>query len=173
MVFNFDISFGCYIRKGIQRHTTKQSTCCSQAHHQWQSYGDLCQGDHKLITHQTSKSCGLTGLLWSRRWVLPCLWTMSRWKPLRVAFWYPFFLLWSYSLCLIPSLPVNISWCMTGKDKVLSWIQRLEIAIDSAQGLLFLHTYPAGCIVHRDIKVLPISIVLAFLMNISVCNACW
>lgn len=41
----------------------------------------------------------------------------------------------------------------TGKDKGLSWIQRLEIAIDSARGLLFLHSYPEGCIVHRDIKV--------------------
>ncbi|XP_034706406.1 nodulation receptor kinase-like [Vitis riparia] len=46
----------------------------------------------------------------------------------------------------------NLSEWLFGKDKVLSWIQRLEIAIDSAQGLLFLHTYPAGCIVHRDIK---------------------
>ncbi|KAK0596534.1 hypothetical protein LWI29_016574 [Acer saccharum] len=39
-----------------------------------------------------------------------------------------------------------------GKDKVLSWIQRLQIAIDSARGLFFLHTYSEGCIVHRDIK---------------------
>ncbi|KAJ9683458.1 hypothetical protein PVL29_019160 [Vitis rotundifolia] len=46
----------------------------------------------------------------------------------------------------------NLSEWLFGKDKVLSWIQRLEIAIDSAQGLLYLHTYPAGCIVHRDIK---------------------
>ncbi|RZB99316.1 Nodulation receptor kinase [Glycine soja] len=41
-----------------------------------------------------------------------------------------------------------------GNGKVLSWIQRLEIAIDSARGLEFLHTYPNGCIVHRDIKVM-------------------
>ncbi|KAF7829368.1 putative LRR receptor-like serine/threonine-protein kinase [Senna tora] len=41
---------------------------------------------------------------------------------------------------------------MIGKDKVLSWIQRLKIAVDSAKGLVFLHTYPAGCIIHRDIK---------------------
>ncbi|KAJ4850897.1 hypothetical protein Tsubulata_035642, partial [Turnera subulata] len=40
----------------------------------------------------------------------------------------------------------------TGKDRILSWIQRLEIAIDSARGLWFLHTYSEGCIVHRDIK---------------------
>jgi hypothetical protein len=36
---------------------------------------------------------------------------------------------------------------------VLSWIKRLEIAIDSARGIWFLHTYQGGCIVHRDIKV--------------------
>jgi hypothetical protein len=36
---------------------------------------------------------------------------------------------------------------------VLSWIKRLEIAIDSARGLWFLHAYQGGCIVHRDIKV--------------------
>ncbi|KAK2990843.1 hypothetical protein RJ640_016161 [Escallonia rubra] len=41
---------------------------------------------------------------------------------------------------------------IAGKDKNLSWIQRLEIAIDCARGLWFLHTYPEGCIVHRDIK---------------------
>ncbi|KAM5581605.1 nodulation receptor kinase-like [Rosa sericea] len=46
----------------------------------------------------------------------------------------------------------NLSEWLFGKDKCLSWIQRLKIAIDSAQGLLFLHTYPEGCIVHRDIK---------------------
>ncbi|KAG4395681.1 hypothetical protein GLYMA_19G010700v4 [Glycine max] len=40
----------------------------------------------------------------------------------------------------------------SGKNKVLSWIQRLEIAIDCARGLWFLHTYQGGCIVHRDIK---------------------
>lgn len=42
---------------------------------------------------------------------------------------------------------------ITGKDKSLPWIQRLEIAIDSARGLWFLHTFPEGCIVHRDVKV--------------------
>ncbi|KAL5582529.1 hypothetical protein UlMin_014971 [Ulmus minor] len=46
----------------------------------------------------------------------------------------------------------NLSEWLFGKDKVLSWIQRLEVAIDSARGLWFLHTYPEGCIVHRDIK---------------------
>lgn len=42
---------------------------------------------------------------------------------------------------------------ITGKDKSLPWITRLELAIDSARGLWFLHSYPDGCIVHRDIKV--------------------
>ncbi|KAK8470776.1 hypothetical protein PHAVU_003G052300 [Phaseolus vulgaris] len=46
----------------------------------------------------------------------------------------------------------NLSEWLFGNGKVLSWIQRLEIAIDSARGLQFLHTYPNGCIVHRDIK---------------------
>ncbi|KAK1568399.1 hypothetical protein Q3G72_023977 [Acer saccharum] len=53
-----------------------------------------------------------------------------------------------YELCPNGSLS---NW-LFGKDKVLSWIQRLQIAIDSARGLLFLHTYSEGCIVHRDIK---------------------
>ena len=42
---------------------------------------------------------------------------------------------------------------MTGKDKSLSWTQRLQIALGSACGLWFLHIFPEGCIVHRDIKV--------------------
>ncbi|TYJ43471.1 hypothetical protein E1A91_A03G155400v1 [Gossypium mustelinum] len=46
----------------------------------------------------------------------------------------------------------NLSEWLYGKDKGLSWIQRLKIAIDSARGLWFLHTYPEGSIVHRDIK---------------------
>ncbi|XP_050207812.1 probable receptor-like protein kinase At5g18500 [Mercurialis annua] len=46
----------------------------------------------------------------------------------------------------------NLAEWLYGKYKVLSWIQRLEIAIDCARGLWFLHTYPEGCIVHRDIK---------------------
>ncbi|KAJ0986606.1 hypothetical protein J5N97_004962 [Dioscorea zingiberensis] len=46
----------------------------------------------------------------------------------------------------------NLSEWLFGKDKCLSWLQRLEIAIDSARGLWFLHTYCKGCIVHRDIK---------------------
>ncbi|XP_030959242.1 probable serine/threonine-protein kinase PBL1 [Quercus lobata] len=44
------------------------------------------------------------------------------------------------------------SGCLLRKAKVLSWIQIVEIAIDGARGLWFLHTYPEGCIVHRDIK---------------------
>ncbi|KDP26568.1 hypothetical protein JCGZ_17726 [Jatropha curcas] len=46
----------------------------------------------------------------------------------------------------------NLSEWLYGKNRVLSWIQRLEIAIDSARGVWFLHSYPEGCIVHRDIK---------------------
>ncbi|KAI3467511.1 hypothetical protein Pfo_024174 [Paulownia fortunei] len=46
----------------------------------------------------------------------------------------------------------NLSEWLFGKHKFLTWIQRLEIAIDCARGLRFLHTYPEGCIVHRDIK---------------------
>ncbi|GJT57953.1 probable LRR receptor-like serine/threonine-protein kinase [Tanacetum coccineum] len=46
----------------------------------------------------------------------------------------------------------NLSEWLFSKDKVLTWIQRLQIAIDCARGLWFLHTYPGGCIVHRDIK---------------------
>lgn len=40
--------------------------------------------------------------------------------------------------------------CINGN---LPWIQRLQIALGSACGLWFLHIYPEGCIVHRDIKV--------------------
>ncbi|PIN13023.1 Serine/threonine protein kinase [Handroanthus impetiginosus] len=46
----------------------------------------------------------------------------------------------------------NLSEWLFGKNKFLTWIQRLEIAMDCARGLWFLHTYPEGCIVHRDIK---------------------
>ncbi|XP_017218306.1 probable LRR receptor-like serine/threonine-protein kinase RKF3 isoform X1 [Daucus carota subsp. sativus] len=46
----------------------------------------------------------------------------------------------------------NLSEWLFGKEKTLSWTRRLEIAIDCARGLWFLHTYPEGCIVHRDIK---------------------
>ncbi|KAK8534040.1 hypothetical protein V6N13_028277 [Hibiscus sabdariffa] len=46
----------------------------------------------------------------------------------------------------------NLAKWLFGKDKVLSWIERLEIAVGIARGLRFLHTYSEGCIVHRDIK---------------------
>ncbi|KAL7171458.1 hypothetical protein ACSBR2_036166 [Camellia fascicularis] len=46
----------------------------------------------------------------------------------------------------------NLSGWLFGKDKILFWSQRLEIAIDCARGLWFLHTYPEGAIIHRDIK---------------------
>lgn len=47
----------------------------------------------------------------------------------------------------------NLSEWLFGIDRVLSWIQRLEIALGCAKGLWFLHSYPEGRIVHRDIKV--------------------
>ncbi|KAK4282439.1 hypothetical protein QN277_013817 [Acacia crassicarpa] len=53
-----------------------------------------------------------------------------------------------YELCPHGSLA---EW-LFGKNKVLSWMQRLNIAIDTAKGLWFLHTYSQGCIVHRDVK---------------------
>ncbi|KAL8218926.1 hypothetical protein R6Q57_022299 [Mikania cordata] len=46
----------------------------------------------------------------------------------------------------------NLSEWLFSKDKSITWIQRLQIAFDCARGLWFLHTYPGGCIVHRDIK---------------------
>ncbi|KAH0771600.1 hypothetical protein KY290_015581 [Solanum tuberosum] len=46
----------------------------------------------------------------------------------------------------------NLSQWLFANNRVLSWTQRLEIAIDSAKGLLFLHTYHDRSIIHRDIK---------------------
>ncbi|KAH6830217.1 hypothetical protein C2S53_000186 [Perilla frutescens var. hirtella] len=46
----------------------------------------------------------------------------------------------------------NLSDWLYGKYKALPWLQRLEIAVGSARGLRFLHTFPQGCIVHRDVK---------------------
>ncbi|CAI0386388.1 unnamed protein product [Linum tenue] len=50
----------------------------------------------------------------------------------------------------------NLSEWLYSKERTLSWLQRIEIAIDCARGLWFLHTYPGGCIVHRDIKACPL-----------------
>lgn len=61
--------------------------------------------------------------------------------------------LFKFSYKLLSTEVLEYIITMTGNNKVLSWIQRLKIAIDSARGLEFLHTYPGGCIVHRDIKV--------------------
>ncbi|XP_057852419.2 probable serine/threonine-protein kinase PBL28 isoform X2 [Cryptomeria japonica] len=46
----------------------------------------------------------------------------------------------------------NLAEWLFGHNKTLSWNQRLNIAVGSARGLLFLHSHPQGCIVHRDIK---------------------
>ncbi|KAF2286630.1 hypothetical protein GH714_023023 [Hevea brasiliensis] len=61
----------------------------------------------------------------------------------------------------------NLSEWLYGKDRVLSWIQRLVIAIDSARGLWFLHSYPEGCIVHRDVKPTNILINAKFQAKLS------
>ncbi|PKA63100.1 Nodulation receptor kinase [Apostasia shenzhenica] len=53
-----------------------------------------------------------------------------------------------YEMCMNGCLS---EW-LFGKQKMLSWVQRLKIAVGSARGLLFLHTHEGGCIVHRDIK---------------------
>ncbi|KAH0461949.1 hypothetical protein IEQ34_009524 [Dendrobium chrysotoxum] len=67
-----------------------------------------------------------------------------------------------YELCGNGSLS---EW-LFGRGKVLSWHQRLKIAIGSARGLHFLHTFEGGCIVHRDIKVSSDGVVHAdFLLN--------
>ncbi|KAI3699792.1 hypothetical protein L2E82_44334 [Cichorium intybus] len=54
-----------------------------------------------------------------------------------------------YELCTNGNLS---EWLFGKNNEVLSWTKRLEIAIDCARGLWFLHTYSEGCIVHRDIK---------------------
>ncbi|XP_071928835.1 probable serine/threonine-protein kinase PBL1 [Coffea arabica] len=61
----------------------------------------------------------------------------------------------------------NLSQWLFGKEKTLSWIQRLNIAIDCGRGLGFLHTYPGGCIVHRDIKPTNILICANFQAKLS------
>lgn len=38
------------------------------------------------------------------------------------------------------------------KRKVLDWPTRLSIALGSARGLLYLHTFSRGCVIHRDVK---------------------
>ncbi|XP_077233579.1 lysM domain receptor-like kinase 4 [Tasmannia lanceolata] len=44
-------------------------------------------------------------------------------------------------------------WIFNGNDsKVLSWVQRMQIALDVANGLNYLHSYAEPGIVHMDIK---------------------
>ncbi|KAF3431744.1 hypothetical protein FNV43_RR26480 [Rhamnella rubrinervis] len=61
----------------------------------------------------------------------------------------------------------NLSEWLFGKDNILTWIQRLKVALDSAKGVWFLHTYSEGCIVHRDIKPTNILINAKFQAKLS------
>ena len=80
--------------------------------------------------------------------------TMPQRKPLRVAIRYISISFHELKQECFPfSTSNDIFDGKIGKEKTLSWTRRLEIAIDCARGLWFLHTYPEGCIVHRDIKV--------------------
>ncbi|KAL9681967.1 hypothetical protein QQ045_013759 [Rhodiola kirilowii] len=60
-----------------------------------------------------------------------------------------------YELCVNG----NLSEWLFNEGKTLSWTQRLSTAIDIASALNFLHTYPKGSIIHRDIK--PTNILLS------------
>eukprot|EP01018_Ginkgo_biloba_P033843 Gb_23644 [translate_table: standard] len=46
----------------------------------------------------------------------------------------------------------NLSMWLLGEENILNWEQRLAIALGSARGLWFLHNYPSGRVIHRDIK---------------------
>ncbi|XP_006830569.3 putative serine/threonine-protein kinase [Amborella trichopoda] len=47
----------------------------------------------------------------------------------------------------------NLSYQLRRNETFLSWERRLTILRDCALALRFLHNYPDGCIVHRDIKL--------------------
>ncbi|XP_058103580.1 probable serine/threonine-protein kinase PBL28 [Magnolia sinica] len=47
----------------------------------------------------------------------------------------------------------NLAQHLLRNDNVLSWDERVRILRDCALALRFLHGYPDGCIVHRDIKL--------------------
>ncbi|RWR79932.1 putative receptor-like protein kinase [Cinnamomum micranthum f. kanehirae] len=47
----------------------------------------------------------------------------------------------------------NLAQQLLRKDSVLSWDKRVKILRDSALALRFLHSYPEGRIVHRNIKL--------------------
>ncbi|KAF9606202.1 hypothetical protein IFM89_023657 [Coptis chinensis] len=46
----------------------------------------------------------------------------------------------------------NLAQNLLKRDSILSWVKRVKILRDCANALRFLHSYPDGCIVHRDIK---------------------
>ncbi|CAN6222771.1 unnamed protein product [Urochloa humidicola] len=47
----------------------------------------------------------------------------------------------------------------SGDETPLPWRRRLEIAVDVAEGLAYLHGFPGGAVVHRDVK--PANILLS------------
>ncbi|KAG6545018.1 hypothetical protein Mapa_013710 [Marchantia paleacea] len=46
----------------------------------------------------------------------------------------------------------NLWHYLFGKGPILTWEQRINIALGSARGIWYLHLYPGGYIVHRDLK---------------------
>ncbi|XP_020530893.1 probable receptor-like protein kinase At5g18500 [Amborella trichopoda] len=67
--------------------------------------------------------------------------------------------------CLVYEYCVNgnLSQWLWGDSHVLKWEQRIRIATGSARALWFLHNYPSGRLVHRDIK--PTNILLDDKLN--------
>jgi tRNA A-37 threonylcarbamoyl transferase component Bud32 len=46
----------------------------------------------------------------------------------------------------------NLSRALFHGDGELTWHRRLQIAVDVAEGLVYLHEFPGGAVVHRDVK---------------------